>query len=362
VRHEKGAHPAYPIQAISPEPLNVHEYERLAEEALEPGAFGYFAGGACDEDTLRENIEAFHRRRLRPRVLIDVTKVSTEIDLLGAPVSMPVLVAPLAYQRLAHPEGEIATSRAAAEAGTIFCLSTLASASPSEITEGRRWFQLYVFRDRGLTNELLEEVEAAGFEAVVLTVDVPLSGRRERDLRTGFTLPEDIAPNVTRAGTGEPLPPHDAVKLLARDVSWRDFEVFAEQSSLPVLVKGILTEEDALLACESGAAGIVVSNHGGRQLDGVVASIDALPEVAEAVAGRVPVLLDSGVRRGTDVLKALALGADATLVGRAAVWGLAVGGERGVVRVLELLKAEIELGLILLGCRSPVDVDRAHVL
>jgi len=347
--------------AMSPEPLNVQDFERLAEDALEPGAFGYFAGGACDEDTLHENIEALRRRRLRPRVLIDVTKVSTEIELLGAPVSMPVLVAPLAYQRLAHPAGEGATSRAAAKAGTIFCLSTLASANPAEITEGRRWFQLYVFRDRGLTNELLEEVEAAGFEAVLLTVDVPLSGRRERDLRTGFMLPEDIAPNVTRAGTGEPLPPHEAVQLLARDVSWRDLEVFAERSNLPVLVKGILTEEDALLACESGAAGIVVSNHGGRQLDGVVASIDALPEVAEAVGGRVPVLLDGGIRRGTDVLKALALGADATLVGRPAIWGLAIGGESGVVRVLDLLRAEIRLGLTLLGCRSPAEVERTHV-
>jgi 4-hydroxymandelate oxidase len=362
VRDKEGAHAAYPIQAISPEPLNVHDFERLAEEALEPGAFGYFAGGACDEDTLRENIEAFRRRRLRPRVLVDVTQVSTEIELLGAPVSMPVLIAPVAYQRLAHPEGEIATSRAAAEAGTIFCLSTLASADPAEITQGRRWFQLYVFRDRGLTRELLEGAAAAGYEAIVLTVDVPLSGRRERDLRTAFTLPDDIAPNVTRAGAGESIPPHRAVELLARDVSWRDLELFAEQSGLPVLVKGILTEEDALLACESGAAGVVVSNHGGRQLDGVVASVDALPEVSEAVAGRVPVLLDGGIRRGTDVLKALALGADATLVGRAPLWGLAADGERGVSRILELLKAEIEVGLMLLGCRSPAEVGRAHVL
>jgi isopentenyl diphosphate isomerase/L-lactate dehydrogenase-like FMN-dependent dehydrogenase len=351
----------YPIQAISADPLNVHDFERLAEEALEPGAFGYFAGGAGDEVTLRENVEAFQRRHLRPRMLADVSNVTTETEVLGHKVSMPLLVAPLAYQRVAHPEGEVATAKAAASAGTVFCLSTLASTGPSEITEGRRWFQLYVFSDRGITSELLAEAAEAGFEAVVLTVDVPLSGRRERDLRTSFTLPEGLVPSIGRAGMGERIAPHDAIRLFARDVSWRDIETFSAQTSLPVLVKGILTAEDALLACESGAAGVVVSNHGGRQLDGVQASLDALPDIVEAVGGRVPVLMDGGVRRGTDVLKALALGAQATLAGRPFVWGLAVDGERGVMRVLELLRDEIELGLALLGCRSPAEVSRSHV-
>lgn len=358
---EEGSHAAYPIHAISAQPLNVHDFERLAEEALEPGAFGYFAGGAGDELTLQENLEAFRRRHLRPRALRDVGDTSTKIELFGAPLSMPLLVAPVAYQRVAHPDGEVATAAAAAKAGTVFCLSTLGSARPDEITGGRRWFQLYVFRDRGVTRELLAEAVDAGFEAIVLTVDAPRSGRRERDHRTGFTLPEGIAPGVARAGTSESFAPHDAVALFAQDVSWRDVEGLTAESGLPVLVKGILTAEDALLACESGGAGVVVSNHGGRQLDGVQASLDALPEVVEAVAGRVPVLVDGGIRRGTDVLKALALGADATLAGRPFVYGLATNGERGVARVLELLRDEIELSLALLGCRSPAEVSRAHV-
>jgi 4-hydroxymandelate oxidase len=361
VRHEQLAHAAYPIHAISPEPLNVHDFERLAEQALEPGAFGYFVGGAGDEETLRENREAFRRRHLRPRMLVDLQQVSTEIELLGAPASMPLLVAPVAYQRLAHPDGEVATARAAARAGTVFCLSTLATATPGELTEGRRWFQLYVFQDRGVARELLAEAAEAGFEAVVLTVDVPLSGRRERDHRTGFTLPEGVVPSLARAGVGDRSAPHEVIRVFARDVSWKDVEQIADWSGMPVLVKGILTAEDALLACENGAAGIVVSNHGGRQLDGVQASLDALPEVVEAVEGRVPVLMDGGIRRGTDVLKALALGAAATLAGRPFVWGLAVEGEAGVERVLELLRDEIEMGLTLLGCRSPAEVGRAHV-
>jgi isopentenyl diphosphate isomerase/L-lactate dehydrogenase-like FMN-dependent dehydrogenase len=346
-------------------PLNVWEYERLAEEKLDPGAYGYFAGGAGDELTLEDNVAAFRRLKLRPRMLVDVTGVTTETEILGHRVSMPVLVAPMAYQRLAHPEGERATARAAARAGTIFCLSTIATAGAAEIADsapgGQRWLQLYVFRDRGVTRELLAEAVAGGFSAVLLTVDLPRSGRRERDLRTGVQIPHDV-PSIVRAlGSAEDLRPEDAVGVIAQDVSWRDVEAFAEASGLPVLVKGILTAEDALLACESGAAGVVVSNHGGRQLDGVQASVDALADVVEAVAGRIPVLVDGGIRRGTDVAKALALGAHATLVGRPCIWGLAVDGEDGVARVLDLLRDEIELALALLGCRSPADVTRAHV-
>ncbi len=350
---------------MPPEPLNVWEYERLAEEKLDPGAYGYFAGGAGDEVTLDDNVAAFRRLKLRPRVLVDVSAVTTETEVLGHRVSMPLLVAPMAYQRLAHAEGELATARAAARAGTVFCLSTIATAAATEIAEaapeGQRWLQLYVFRDRGVTNELLAEAVDAGFSAVLLTVDLPRSGRRERDLRTGVQIPHHV-PSVVRAlGSAEGLRPEDAVGVLAQDVSWRDVQAIAESSGLPVLVKGILTHEDALLACESGAAGVVVSNHGGRQLDGVEASIEALPEVVQAVAGRVPVLMDGGIRRGTDVLKALALGAQAVLAGRPFVWGLAVDGENGVVRVLELLRAELELALALLGCTSPAEVTPAHV-
>ncbi len=350
-----------------PEPVNVWDYERLAEEKLDPAAFGYFAGGSGDEITLAANLEAFRRVKLRPRMLVDVTEVSTRTEILGHDISMPALVAPMAFQHLAHPEGEMATARGAARAGTIFCLSTVATASAADIAEaapeGTRWFQLYVLRDRGLTQALLEEAAAAGFSAVLLTVDLPRLGRRERDLRTDLRIPEELVPSLVRASSRtELLTPEETFDVLAMDVSWRDVEHFAGLSGLPVLVKGILTAEDAVLACESGAAGVVVSNHGGRQLDGVPASLEVLPEVVDAVAGRVPVLLDSGIRRGTDVVKALALGAQGTLVGRPAAWGLAVGGEDGVARVLELLRDEIELALALLGCRSPAEVTPAHLV
>lgn len=344
-------------------PVNVVEYERLAEERLEPGAFGYFAGGAGDEITLRANVEAFQRLMLRPRVLADVSGVTTSATVLGTEVSMPLLVAPVAFQRLAHPDGELATARAAAGAGTIFCLSTVATASPAEIAEaapdGVRWFQLYVFKDRGFTRELLERAAAAGFSAVLLTADTPHLGRRERDQLTGFRIPSELVPSLSGHDL---LTPEETFASVADDLSWRDVEMFASISGLPVLVKGILTAEDARLACESGAAGVVVSNHGGRQLDGVPATLDALPEVMEAVDGRLPVLLDGGVRRGTDIVKALALGAQAVCAGRPFVWGLAAGGEDGVAHVFELLQAELELALALLGCRSPAEVTPAHVL
>jgi isopentenyl diphosphate isomerase/L-lactate dehydrogenase-like FMN-dependent dehydrogenase len=349
------------------EPLNVWDYERLAQERLEPGAFGYFAGGAGDELTLADNVEAFRRIKLRPRMLVDVTAVSTATNILGHELSMPLLVAPVAFQRLAHPDGELATARGAARAGTGFCLSTIATATAGEVAEAAptatRWFQLYVFRDRGLTKSLLEEAAASGFSAVVVTVDLPRFGRRERDLRTDLQIPEELVPSLSRArGTAAALTPEQTAELFAGDVTWRDIERFAEDTGLPVLVKGLLTAEDARLACGAGAAGVIVSNHGGRQLDGVPASIDALPEVVDAVGGTVPVLLDGGIRRGTDVLKALALGAQGTLAGRAPIWGLAAAGEDGVARVLDLLRAEIELGLALLGCRSPAEVTPAHAI
>ncbi len=297
-------------------------------------------------------------------MLSGVDGVDTRTRVLDDESSLPILIAPMAFQRLAHSEGELAVARAAARAGTIFCLSTLATATVEEVAArgGTCWFQLYVLRDRGLTQAMLEEARAAGFTAVVLTVDLPPLGRRERDLRTDLAIPEELVPAIVRAkGTPGSTTPADTFQLLADDVSWEDVSRFADQSGLPVLVKGILTSEDAVLAVEAGAAAIVVSNHGGRQLDGVAPSLDALPEVIEAVGGRVPVLLDGGIRRGTDVLKALALGAQATLVGRPVVWGLVVDGEEGVARVLELLRAEIGLALALLGCRSPADVTRAHI-
>jgi len=350
---------------VSGEPLNVRDYERLAEERLDAGAFGYFAGGSGDEWTLDENVAAFGRWQLRPRVLVDVGSVTTETTVVGQNVSLPVLVAPTAFHRLAHPEGELATARGAAAAGTVMCLSTLASVSPAELAaaapEGLRWFQLYWPRDRGFTQELLAGVVEAGFSALVLTVDFPAAGRRERDIRASFRLPADLPlPNVpVGLGTGDF---HAALsEVVDPTLTWRDLEWLRSVCELPLIVKGVLTAEDTLLAVEHGAAAIVVSNHGGRQLDGVPASLDALPEVVEAAGGRAEVLLDGGVRRGTDVAKALALGARTVLVGRAVIWGLAVAGEEGVRNVLELLRAEVALALTFLGCASPAEVGSAHV-
>jgi len=345
--------------------LNVADYEREAERVLDPGAFGYFAGGTGDELTLRDNVAAFSRWQLQPRVLVDVSDVTTETTVLGKKASMPLLVAPTAFQRLAHPEGELATARAAAAAGTVMCQSTLSSVTPAEVAAAaggaRLWFQLYWSTDRGFTSDLLARVADAGFEAVVFTVDFPAAGRRERDLRSAFTLPDDLeTPNIPELLQRRDF--HAALgQIVDTTLTWRDLEWLHATCPLPVLLKGILSAEDALLAAEHGATGLIVSNHGGRQLDGVAASLDALPEVVEALGGRLEVLMDGGVRRGTDVLKALALGARAVLVGRPVLWGLAVGGEEGARKVLELLRAELALGLTLLGCRSPSEVARAHV-
>jgi isopentenyl diphosphate isomerase/L-lactate dehydrogenase-like FMN-dependent dehydrogenase len=340
-------------------PVNVWDYERLAEEALDPGVHGYFAGGAGDERTLRDNVEAYSRWQLRPRMLVDVQEVTTRTTVFGREIAMPLLVAPTAAQRLCDPDGEEATARAAADAGTVMCLSTIASATPSEVAaaapEGIRWFQVYCFEDEHITRSLVEQAVEQGFEALVLTVDAPVAGRRERDLRTSFAFPPgvtvpSVAAALERAGAkARPMTVQEVFALLDRSLTWRDLERVASMADLPLLVKGVLTAEDARLACEHGADGVVVSNHGGRQLDGVPASLDALPEVVDAVDGRAEVYMDGGVRRGTDVVKALALGATAVGVGRPVLWGLATGGEEGVAHVLELLRSESEAALALCG-------------
>jgi isopentenyl diphosphate isomerase/L-lactate dehydrogenase-like FMN-dependent dehydrogenase len=338
---------------VSAGPLNVWDYERLAEEKLDANAHAYFAGGAGDEVTLRDNLAAFERRKLRPRMLVDVRSVSTATTVLGTEISLPIIVAPLAMQRMAYPDGELATARAAASAGTIMCLSSAATSSPAEVGAAApgatRWFQVYVWRSRSITEAAIDEAVANGYSALVLTVDVPYIGRRERDLRINFKVPEHLTVQGDLFGGN-----FDA------GVTWQDLQ-WLTGYGLPVVVKGILTAEDAELACEHGAAAVVVSNHGGRQLDGVAATLDALEEVVDAVRGRAEVLLDGGIRRGTDALKALALGARAVLIGRAMLWGLAAAGEDGVADVLRLLHDEVELGLALLGCASPADVSRAHV-
>ena len=342
------------------EPLNVWDFERLAAERLDEGARGYYAGGAGDELTLQDNVEAFRRRRLRPRMLVDVEACTTATTVLGQDVSMPLLVAPVAFQRVAHPDGEVAMARAAKAAGTIMCLSTLATATPAEVaaTGAPLWFQLYVFRDEGVTRELIAQARDGGFRALVLTIDAPVRGNRERDVRSAFTIPDDI--RIAPLGRGG-ITPKQVFDDISASLTWHDLERICSESGLPLLVKGVLTAEDAELACRHGASGIVVSNHGGRQLDGVPATLDVLEEVVEAVDGRVEVLVDGGVRRGTDVIKALALGAQAVLAGRAVLWGLAADGEAGARRVLELLQAEILGALQLVGCTSPSAVTRQHV-
>ena len=346
--------------------LSVADYERLAEERLDPGPWAYLAGGSGDEWTLRENRAAFERWTFRPRVLCDVSTVSTATRVLGNRIELPVVVAPLAYQQLYHPEGECATARAAAAAGTAMGVSTFSTRSHEELAAAApgliQWCQLYVFQDRGFTREHLAGAAEAGCSAVVLTVDTPRLAQRERDLRIGFEVPSDLPLPYARGAIGTAAAnPADQFALLDASVSWRDLEWIASEGRLPVILKGVTTAEDAKLAVEHGAAAVVVSNHGGRQLDGAPATLDSLPEVVEAVAGRSEIYLDGGIRRGGDVAKALALGARAVLAGRAPVFGLAAAGEEGVRHVLELLREELALTLCLLGCTSPEELTPAHV-
>ena len=349
---------------MSEQPDTLAGYERRAREMLEPGPLSYFAGGAGDEDTLTENVAALRRWRLRPRVLVDVSDVATATTVIGQDVSMPLLVAPVAAQRVVHPDGELATARACAQLGTAFCLSTFGTASPSEVAAaapgGRHWLQVYVLRDRGVTDALIEEAVDAGFGALVVTADAPVPGLRE-SLRGDFRLPSAL----TGVDPSECSGRSAAEQMLGRvdpSLSWADIERMAARWPLPLIVKGVLTGDDAVLAHHHGVAGVIVSNHGGRQLDGAVAAIDALPEVADSASGLIEVLMDGGVRRGVDVMRALALGARAVLVGRPPMWGLTVGGEDGASRVLQLLRDEIAHDLALLGCRAPAEVQRAHVV
>jgi isopentenyl diphosphate isomerase/L-lactate dehydrogenase-like FMN-dependent dehydrogenase len=340
------------------DPVNIRDLERHAETILDAGVFGYFAGGAADELTLNENVAAFTRLRLLPRVLVDVSTVNASTSLLGVPLAMPVVVAPVAFQRLVSPDGEPGMARAAQAAGSIFTLSTLATARPSAVTAGNRWMQVYVFRDRGVTRAIVDEAVETGFQALVVTVDAPRGGPRERDRYTGFALPADLG--VPAIG-GRSMTIAETFELMDPSLTWTDLAEIVSTSPLPVLVKGIHTGEDALLAVEHGAAGVVVSNHGGRQLDGVPATIEMLPAIADALGGRTTLLMDGGIRRGTDVLKAVALGADAVMAGRAVLWGLACGGQAGAEAALRILQEEVELGMALLGVTRLSQLSPAYV-
>jgi len=355
--------------------LTIHDLHDAAAQCLPRMAYDYYASGAEGEHTLRDNEAAWQRRRLRPRALVDVGTRDLSTTVLGRRVAMPVLVAPTAFQRLAHPDGEVATARAVGAAGTVMTLSTLSNSLLEDVAAahdatrltdaGGRWFQLYVYRDRGVTRALVERAEAAGYDAIVLTVDAPFFGRRLRDIRNGFALPDGLTVANLVAGMGEVAAVRGTsglstyiATMLDQTITWRDVEWLSTVTRLPVLVKGIVRGDDGARAADHGAAGVIVSNHGGRQLDTVVATADALPEVVDAVAGRAEVYVDGGVRHGTDVLKALALGARAALVGRPVLWGLAVDGEAGVTRALGMLRAELDLAMALAGAPTVAAVTR----
>jgi isopentenyl diphosphate isomerase/L-lactate dehydrogenase-like FMN-dependent dehydrogenase len=338
----------------------VADLETIARRRLPRAVYDYYAGGAEDEQTLEANREAFRQVFLRPRALVGVSAVDPSTTVLGVPVSMPVLIAPTAYQRLAHPDGELATARAASAAGTLMVVSTIATASLEEVASaatGPLWFQLYMSPEREICRDLLRRAEAAGYRAICLTVDTPVLGRRERDVRNRFSLPPGLtlrnfegdlaAMPRTQKGSGFAVA---ASRLIDASITWDTVGWIRSETKLPVVVKGVIAAADVRPAIDAGVSAIVVSNHGGRQLDGCEPTLRALPHVVEAAGGRVEVLVDGGIRRGTDVLKALGLGARAVLVGRPVLWGLAAGGEAGVRFTLEMLRSEFVMAMGLAGC------------
>ena len=349
--------------------LNMNELEAVARERLSPMAYDYYASGALDEHTLRENVAAWARIAVHYRALVDVSRRDLSTHALGAALTMPILVAPTAFHRLACDAGELATARAASRAGTIMILSSLSNTRIEDVCQaasGPVWFQLYVYRDRGATAALVARAESAGAKALVLTVDAPLLGRRERDVRNGFVLPAGLrVENMTAAGLGDVerrelesgLAAYFAEKLDPA-LQWRDVAWLRSITRLPVVVKGLVRPDDALRAADVGATGVVVSNHGGRQLDGAPSTAAVLGPVVDRTAGRIEVYVDGGIRRGGDVLKALALGARAALVGRPVLWGLAADGEEGALAVLDVLRAELDHAMALAGCARMEDVTR----
>ncbi len=351
--------------------LNLAELEQLAREKLSAMAYGYYASGALEEHTLRENVAAWARLAVHYRVLVDVSARDASTTVLGTRVSMPVLVAPTAFHGLACADAELATVRAAAGAGTVMCLSSLSNTRVEDVcaaADGHPvWFQLYVYRDRAATAALVARAEAAGARAIVLTVDAPLLGRRERDVRNEFHLPEGLRVENMSAVTGlaevelrtasSSLAAYFAEKL-DPSLTWKDVAWLRSITRLPVVVKGVVRPDDARRAVDHGASGIVVSNHGGRQLDGSPATATVLGPIADAVQGRIEVLVDGGIRRGADVLRALALGARAVLVGRPILWGLATAGEQGARAVLETFRTEIDQAMALTGCATVADMTR----
>jgi 4-hydroxymandelate oxidase len=347
--------------------VDLPDFERAAQTVMTPMAWDYVSGGAADEVTLRWNRAAFENIRLSPRCLVDVSQLDTSVTLLGQRLAFPILLAPTAYQKLAHPEGEIAVARGAAAAGALFVVSSFSNSTLEEIAasaQGPRWFQLYVQPDRAFTRDLVQRAEAAGYRALVVTVDTPVLGPRYRELRRKFKLPDGLDRANLRGlagATGAHRPSEQSIysATLEPALTWRDIEWLRSLTKLPILLKGIGHPDDAATAVAAGVDGLIVSNHGARNLDTGPATIEALPRVAEKVGGKIPVLVDGGIRRGTDVLKALALGATATLIGRPYVYGLAVDGSRGVTRIVNILRRELESALALCGRTSVSQIDRS---
>ncbi|XP_077202015.1 2-Hydroxyacid oxidase 2 isoform X2 [Paroedura picta] len=342
----------------------VSDFEAYAKKHLPKATWDYFAAGADDSVTRDDNLRAYKRIRLRPRMLRDVSVVDTKTTILGTEIGFPVGIAPTGFHRLAWPSGEQSTAKAAEAMDTCYIASTYSTCLMEEIVsaapEGLRWFQLYIHQQRSASEQLVRRVEALGFRAVVLTVDVPYTGKRRDDFRNNFQLPphmsvknlEGVFEDRDRSEYGLPA------NSMEPRLGWEDIHWLRSLTHLPIILKGILTKEDAELAVRHGVQGIIVSNHGGRQLDGVLASIDALVEIKEAVQDKVEVYLDGGVRTGTDVLKALALGAKCVFIGRPALWGLAYKGEEGLQELLQILKDEFRLAMALTGCRSVSEIGR----
>ncbi len=358
--------PADPSRPSPEKLLNLHDYETAARCHLPEQVFGYYSSGADDEITLRRNRSDFDRWDLRPRMLQGVARVEPAVTLFGQTYAWPVFIAPTAMQKLAHPDGELAMARAAAATGTTMILSTASTYPMEDIRAqcpGPMWFQLYCNKDPAITKALVEKAEAHGFAALVVTADLPVLGNREIDLRNGFRMPSELQlVNLRAVHEKRQLPVTSETELIVAqfkpDLSFRDIAWLCGQTKLPVIVKGILRGDDAALCLNHGVRGIFVSNHGGRQLDTATSTISALPEIVDAVAGRCPVLLDSGIRRGTDVVKALALGASAVAVGRPPLWGLAVNGEAGAAHVLNILREEVVRAMHLCGAATTGDLRR----
>ncbi|MGH2511869.1 MAG: alpha-hydroxy acid oxidase [Candidatus Limnocylindrales bacterium] len=339
---------------------NVREFEALARERLGPDAYAYYAGGSWDEQTLRDNEAAFARYRLMPRVLVDVGAIDPSTTMLGRRVALPIGLAPAALQGLAHRDGELVAARVAAGAGLVYCLSTFANRSIEQVAAvgpGPRWFQVYVQKDREQTESAVRRAAAAGYDALILTVDFSVAGYRERDLHDPV-LDQGLLPNVG----GEAAARGPFGHAIDSSLTWHDLAWLGGLSDLPIVLKGVLDPADAVRAVEHGVAGIIVSNHGGRQLDRAPASIDALEPIVAAVAGRAEVYLDSGVRRGTDVVTALALGARAVFIGRPYLFALAAGGQSGVARCIEILETETRIAMALLGAPTVTGLSRDRVI